>query len=82
MSPISQPHPCPFLEFDGAIKGPIASCKIYDKRPKECVNHEYPSRFCPVGIDILKLDYEDTVQRIQHMQPIEDSYTIKYGTIK
>ena len=55
MSPISQPKPCPYLvEQDGFF-----FCSVYDHRPKECVNHEYQSRFCPIGLDVLKLDIND-----------------------
>ena len=31
-------------------------CLTYDHRPKECQNHEYPARFCPIGLGVLKLD--------------------------
>jgi len=30
-------------------------CGIYQDRPKECKNHTFPFRFCPIGLDKLKL---------------------------
>ena len=59
MSPISQPKPCPYLvEADG-----FCFCLVYDCRPKECQNHEYPSQFCPIGLGVLKLDSLDTIRQ-------------------
>ena len=56
MSPISQPDSCPYLiEQDG-----FCFCSVYDQRPKECQDHEYPARFCPIGLDVLKLDINNT----------------------
>jgi len=54
MSPIS--NPCPHL----VIRDNFYFCNIYPKRPKECVNHEYLSRFCPIGMDVLGIDPGDT----------------------
>lgn len=63
MSPFTHPEPCPYLTFDGDI----ANCSIYERRPKECRDHEYPSKFCPIGMDILKLDREQAAYRVQTM---------------
>ena len=52
MSPVSHPDPCPHMvEQDG-----FCFCSVYDHRPKECRDHEYPARFCPIGLGVLKLD--------------------------
>ena len=56
MSPISQPEPCPYL----IEKDSFCFCSVYDHRPKECANHDFPARFCPVGVDVLKLDVHST----------------------
>jgi hypothetical protein len=56
MSPLTHPNPCPQL----IKRGTFYFCGTYDKRPTECKNHEYPARFCPIGIDVLKLDINDT----------------------
>ena len=50
MSPIS--NPCPYIiQIDTYI-----FCSIYQKRPKECSNHEFDTRFCLIGLDVLKFD--------------------------
>ena len=69
MSPLSHPEPCPKL----SVNGNVAVCLIYENRPAQCRNHEYPSRYCPIGIDILKLDYERTVSRFQQLEVMEVS---------
>ena len=56
MSPLSHPEPCPHLV---TIRD-FVLCTVYPYRPKECVNHEYPARFCPIGLDVLKLDPSDS----------------------
>ena len=56
MSPLSHPEPCPHLV---TIRD-FVFCAVYSHRPKECVNHEYPVRFCPIGLDVLKLDPSDS----------------------
>ena len=61
MSPISQPEPCPHLiEQDTFV-----FCGIYDGRPIECQKHEYPSRFCPIGMSVLGFTYPKDVDRIR-----------------
>jgi hypothetical protein len=61
MSPISTPNPCPHLIQDGTFY----FCRIYDRRPDERRKHSFPSRFCPIGMDKLKLNTPEKVaQRI------------------
>lgn len=43
-------------------QGDFIFCEIYEKRPEECVNHKFHSRFCPIGMDVLKLDDSDKVR--------------------
>jgi hypothetical protein len=51
MSPISAPLPClHIIEIDNFV-----FCGIYNKRPKECKNHNFPASKCPVGISVLRL---------------------------
>ena len=56
MSPISQPEPCPNIISVGSF----VFCGCYPSRPKECGTHKYLARFCPVGLDILKIDSNNT----------------------
>jgi hypothetical protein len=44
--------PCPSLVSDGDFY----FCMDYKGRPKQCKNHTYYGRFCPIGITKLKLD--------------------------
>ncbi len=53
-SPIA--NPCPHL----IIEDDFHFCGIYPHRPKECSNHEYQSRFCSIGIDVLKINPQDS----------------------
>ena len=47
MSPKSAPEPCPDLvEING-----FYFCTDYENRPKECVRHDFPSRYCPIGFE-------------------------------
>jgi len=61
MSPISAPEPCPHLIKDGNF----CFCKIYRNRPDQCKKHDFPYRFCPIGMDILKLSYPADVKKIR-----------------
>ena len=65
MSPVSgEDVPCPFLTTDGTI----CSCAAYERRPAQCANHDFPSRFCPVGVSVLGLDDATRVaQRIDEV---------------
>ena len=49
-SPLSS-GPCPRL----VEIGDMCLCSAYERRPDECRNHEFPFRFCPVGMEILGL---------------------------
>jgi hypothetical protein len=51
-SPFDAPNPCRHLIIDGDFY----FCGIYENRPKECANHTYPFRHCPIGIEKLGLD--------------------------
>jgi hypothetical protein len=54
LSPISSPEPYPYIiekEKDGQI---YVLCGTYDKRPKECINHQFPARVCPIGNSIIQ----------------------------
>lgn len=64
MSPLTHPEPCPKLSMNGNV----AICSIYEYRPTQCRNHDYPSRYCPIGADVLKLDYEGAVSRFQQLE--------------
>jgi hypothetical protein len=63
MSPISNPDPCPhIIEIDG-----LTFCRIYEKRPKECRDHEYPASKCPIGCDVMKCQSpQDAYNIINH----------------
>ena len=61
MSPISAPEPCPHLIKDGNF----CFCTIYKNRPDQCEKHDFPSRFCPIGMDVLKLSYPEDVEKIR-----------------
>jgi len=53
MSPINHGR-CPFL-LEVTLHGQnYVFCGEYKNRPKQCSNHSFDSRFCPVGIDVLK----------------------------
>ena len=61
MSPISAPEPCPHLVKDNDFY----FCKIYKSRPDQCKAHDFPSRFCPIGMDTQKLSYPEDVEKIR-----------------
>jgi hypothetical protein len=51
MSPIS--NPCPHIvEVDGLV-----FCGIYDGRPQQCRDHDFPASKCPIGWDVLEFDF-------------------------
>ena len=58
MSPISAPAPCPKIKQDGDFY----FCSDYQNRPEECAKHDFPSRFCPIGMDKLQLTNSDQVR--------------------
>jgi hypothetical protein len=47
---------------------PYYFCSIYDGRPQQCRDHTFEwSRFCPIGLDVLKPDSMDYLrERIDH----------------
>ena len=52
---------CPQLIQDGTFY----FCSVYENRPRECVTHTFPFRFCPIGLSILDLHESHRVaQRI------------------
>lgn len=59
MSPLSAPNSCPHLIKDDNFY----FCGIYKNRPIECEKHDFPYRFCPIGLDILKLNNIDDIRR-------------------
>jgi len=65
MSPISSPLPCPHIIKNDTFY----FCKIYKNRPNDCKTHEFPYRFCPIGLDILKLKSLDEIRN-----RIDDGY--------
>lgn len=49
MSPISAPDPCPhIIEVQGMV-----FCGIYDSRPQQCKDHDFPASKCPIGVSVL-----------------------------
>ncbi len=54
MSPLTNPEPCPHIEEIDGYK----FCGNYERRPRECVDHSMPGRFCPIGVSVLNLDSE------------------------
>ena len=72
LSPIGSP--CPRLSYQEMVAGRVAVCALYpsqatlligpyrDDRPKQCRDHQYPHRMCPIGLiglDVLHLDAGD-----------------------
>jgi len=63
MSPISNPNPCPHLIIkESNYVRPYHFCGIYENRPKECENHSFPMRFCPIEISIFNFDNPTSIQ--------------------
>jgi hypothetical protein len=63
MSPLSAPEPCPHIceaEHGGQT---FTLCAVYRNRPKECANHTFPARICPIGISVLGLDDLDAIRK-------------------
>lgn len=57
MSPVNGSK-CPYItEEDGYY-----FCGDYEHRPQECVNHKFDSRFCPIGLSVLKLTDADAIR--------------------
>lgn len=34
-------------------------CSNYKNRPQQCANHDFPSRFCPIGLTKLGINVRD-----------------------
>ena len=46
-------------------KGDFYFCGCYNKRPQECIDHRFDSKYCPVGVTKLNLDFIESIhQRI------------------
>ena len=60
MSPLNQGQ-CPLVVECGTYY----FCGDYEHRPKECRDHEYPARFCPIGMDKLGLHYPNDLDKIR-----------------
>lgn len=63
MSPLtgSESQPCPRLtELDG-----LKICTDYSHRPQQCRDHEFPAKFCPVGMDVLGVCQAEAAERVQ-----------------
>lgn len=70
MSPLNQGR-CPIV----VQKDTFYFCGDYEHRPAECKNHEYPfARFCPIGMDVLKLEYPDDLERIRQRIDYDNEY--------
>lgn len=65
MSPISAPEPCPHL----IEQGTFVFCGRYKRRPRECREHEFPARMCPIGMDVLDIQTPDELRK-----RIDDGY--------
>jgi Fe-S-cluster containining protein len=53
------------------ITGTVATCAIYRDRPQQCADHDFPSRYCPIGRDALGIkDHEGIDKRIGMMNAI------------
>lgn len=60
MCPISD-EKCPKL----IQKDTFYFCGIYANRPKQCENHDFPTRLCPIGMSKLGLHYPDNLEKIR-----------------
>lgn len=67
MSPLSAPNPCPYIRREKSF----VFCSRYARRPVECVRHQFPFRFCPIGVDKLGMEYTDQIAR-----RIDEGYAI------
>jgi len=64
MSPLG--NPCPkLIEREG-----IYLCSDYQNRPKQCKNHKFDSRFCPIGLSLLKISLGDIQERLMRAEII------------
>jgi len=56
MSPFGE-NPCPHL----TKSNDIFTCDIYELRPDACIQHSFPSRFCPVGVSVLGIETREAI---------------------
>lgn len=63
LSPFTEDEsiPCPHLIERDDMK----LCGIYEHRPKQCKDHDFPAKICPVGRDVLNLSEEEAIERIK-----------------
>lgn len=72
MSPLTAPEPCPqLIQIET-----FYFCGNYERRPIECINHQLPGMFCPVGLTVLGLDNLDKIR-----ERIDAGYKIIKGGI-
>ena len=62
MSPVSTPDPCPHLVEHKTPHGVFVLCGTYKTRPFQCKNHSFPSRACPVGMNVLGIISPDELR--------------------
>ncbi len=58
--------------------GDFYFCNDYENRPKECINHSFPYKYCPLGIVICGLEtVEDLHQRMDRGYELIESLKLK-----
>ena len=74
MSPKSAPNPCPdIIKIEN-----FYFCSCYEDRPVNCVNHDFPSRYCPIGFTKLNLQNpQEVAQRIDDGYELQINITMK-----
>ena len=50
---------CEFVKKVGAFY----FCSRYEIRPKQCANHDFPARFCPVGMSVLGVHDSESIRK-------------------
>lgn len=40
-------------------------CRLGPSRPQQCKDHDFPAKFCPIGMDVLGLDREGAARQVQ-----------------
>lgn len=58
MSPLTHGK-CPHVL---EIEASFFVCKVYPFRPKECVDHNFPSHVCPIGLSVLGICDSETMR--------------------
>lgn len=65
MSPLaSENEPCPrVIKMETpADKNPYYFCRNFLARPNQCRKHSFPARFCPIGMEKLRLSHIDDIR--------------------